>query len=131
MLLIFSTPVLTEHLWQLDSYFTALVSNTCCSIVLFVTTSLELNVTKYVFQEVGLSNFLPWCSCLLWSWGFFWCKSCSNSEPVGTPCTAKWRPSHPHSEKNNKITKLLIIYDSNFSLIIDTHFYANFSNIFQ
>jgi len=59
MLLIFSTPVLTEHLWQLDTYFPALVSNTCCSIVLFVTTSLELNVTKYVFQEVGLSNFLP------------------------------------------------------------------------
>ncbi len=45
----FSTPVITEHLWQLDTYFPALVSNTCCSIVLFVTTSLVLNVTKYVF----------------------------------------------------------------------------------
>ena len=64
MLFTFSTPMLIRHMWQLkDSCFPALLSNSCCSIVIlnsfvnissviissFVTTSLSL----YFFQTLA------------------------------------------------------------------------------
>jgi len=65
---LFSTPVLTRHLWQVVSYFPAKMSNMCCSIVWYLRTVLfwykifECMAGSIVFQFLeGVNEVSLWC----------------------------------------------------------------------